>query len=550
MKEKIDYNGSEMLKIVNDLCNFGFRRSGTPQAKNAENYIYDQLKSTGLEKVTYDTIEFQRWWPEKHEILIISDDSPGVPEDQVIKSFPAWFSMSTPQEGITADVIYVGYGTKNDFNEVDVKDKIALIDGKMLLNFFPTHHERLLDTIGMAKKKGAVAVICINGSPLDAISYIVPLSQPSPTEPRLTQLPVLSISNPDGVYLKNLATRFHKKLVIKFTLIAEMEPATSKTIIGILPGKTDDVILIGTHTDSTFTGALDNAAANAGLIALAKHYTNLPLKNREKTLIFVGWTGHECGSIGSRMFVKMHEDLLPKITTYVLLDGFGCNGYVNQVDGGLALTNVDEQRGLFVSDNSVLLSFVLNAVLKYKLMPAAYISALTFPVADLPAFIEKKVPSILIIGKPVLYHTELDIEEIITPNQLDRSLKAHIEIIDNIQSTPTDAIKTQDRKPVDIENFISKKEGVLKPSIMFHSIPDVAIAGSLTLIGSSIINSPESVILSIKWEVEGDIIRDRVFIVRRFKKPGSYNVKVEIKDNYGNVSTYERIIRVIDKYKR
>ena len=171
MNEKIDYSGSEMLKIVNDLCNFGFRRSGTLQAQNAENYIYDQLRNIGLENVACDNIEFRRWWPEKHEILIISDDTPGVPKDQVIKSFPAWFSMSTLQEGITADVVYVGYGTKNDFNEVDVQDKIVLIDGKMLLNFFPTHHERLLDTIGMAKKKGALAVICINGSPLDAISY-------------------------------------------------------------------------------------------------------------------------------------------------------------------------------------------------------------------------------------------------------------------------------------------------------------------------------------------------------------------------------------------
>ncbi|MFX1238878.1 MAG: M28 family peptidase, partial [Promethearchaeota archaeon] len=54
----------------------------------------------------------------------------------------------------------------------------------------------------------------------------------------------------------------------------------SNTIIGTLPGKSEDIILIGTHTDSTFTGAFDNAAANSGLIFLAKYYANIPLENR------------------------------------------------------------------------------------------------------------------------------------------------------------------------------------------------------------------------------------------------------------------------------
>lgn len=53
---------------------------------------------------------------------------------------------------------------------------------------------------------------------------------------------------------------------MRFVEISKRGPATSNTIIGTLPGKTDDIILIGTHTDSTFVGALDNAAANSGLI--------------------------------------------------------------------------------------------------------------------------------------------------------------------------------------------------------------------------------------------------------------------------------------------
>ena len=345
----LEFNGVEMLQIVEDLCNFGYRRSGTPPADNAEKYIYNKLKEVGLEDVKLEQLDFTRWWPESYELKIIAERTPSVPEDQAIETFPAWFSGTTPQEGITAEVVYVGFGTKSDFIEVDVKDKIALIEGKMLLDFFTTHSERLFNTIGTAKKKGALAVICINNSPLNSISYITPS-----LDVISLSIPVLSISTPDGEYLKHLCTRYHKKLVVNFIVISKTGPATSNTIIGTLPGKLEDIILIGTHTDSTFTGALDNAAANSGLIALAKHYAKIPLEKREKTMIFVGWTGHECGAIGAKLFVEMHEEMLSKITTYILLDGFGCNGYYNEANEGVVPTGLDQRKGLFITEDSLL----------------------------------------------------------------------------------------------------------------------------------------------------------------------------------------------------
>ncbi len=541
-QKELEFNGVEMLQIVEDLCNFGYRRSGTPPADKAEKYIYDKLKESGIDDVVFETLNFTRWWPEKHELTIISEETPGVSEDQVIETFPAWFSGSTPKEGITAEVVYVGFGTKSDFIEVDVKDKIALINGKMILNFYPTHNDRLFNTIGTAKKKGALAVICTNDSPLNSISYIIPSLESS--------IPVLSISNPDGEYLKHLCTRYHKKLIVNFIEISKAAPATSNTIIGTLPGKSEDIILIGTHTDSTFTGALDNAAANSGLIYLAKYYAKIPLENREKTMLFVGWTGHECGSVGSKLFVEMHEEMLPKITTYILLDGFGCNGYYNGANEGVIPTGLDERRGLFVTENPLLLSFTLDAVMKYKLLPAVYVSARSFPVADLPPFVEKDVPSILIIGKPILYHTKLDTIDLITPDQLERSIKAHIEIIDKIQATPTHDIKIADGNLTDINQFITKKEGIISPSATFYVVPEILTAGVMAIFVPSVLLSPESVILSFKWEVEDNMASDSILMIRNFRKPGSYKVSFTIKDNFGNENSYSKVIRVLEKFKK
>ena len=550
-KTNIDIKGKEILQIVKDICNFGFRRAGTPPAHKAEMYIYEKLKEVGVDDVKLENVDFTRWWAERHELTIISENTPGVTEDQNIKTFPSWFSVSTPPEGITAEVAYVRYGTKSDFREIDVKDKIALIDGNMLLNFRPTHN--VFNTIEVAEKKGAKAVICINGSPADSITYTnySNMFQLTSTKivPSIT-LPVLSINNHDGEYLKYLCTQYHKTLTVKLVEISKTGPATSNTIIGTLPGKSDDIIVIGTHTDSTFTGAFDNAAANAGLITLAKHYAKLPPEKREKTMIFAGWTGHECESIGSRKFVETHEELLPKITTFIELDGFGCNGYYNQADGGIIDTNLDERRGIFTTDNSVLLSFASDAVMKYKLLPAVSLSAILLEVGDYAPFAKKNVPSLLIIGKSPLYHTELDTIETIRPDQLERSAKAHIEIINKIHSTRAEDIKKSDRKPIDINDFIIKKEGTRKPSAYFHFIPEVLTVGDFAVFVPSVISSPESILLSSEWDLGDGMVSKSIMMIHAYRKPGSYKVRFTVIDNFGNEATQERILRVVEKFKK
>ncbi|MHA1726619.1 MAG: M28 family peptidase [Promethearchaeota archaeon] len=548
----IDIKGEELYQIAKDLCNFGYRRAGTAPAHQAEDYIFDKLKEAGLEEVKKEPVHFMRWFAEKHELMVLASGTPAISEDHVITTFPSWWSSSTPPEGIEDEVVWAGYGTKSDFRENNVNGKIALIEGKLLLNFYPTHSVKLFNTIQTAQKRGAIAVICINGSPLDTISYTNYISMydlPSlDTIPSLS-LPVLCVNNYEGLYLKHLCTRYHQKLKIRFTLVSKTEPATSNTIVGTLPGKTDDIIFLGTHIDCTFTGAMDNAAANAGLIVLAKYYAQLPREKREKTMIFAGWTGHECDSIGSRSFAENHPEIVEKIATFIELDGFGSNGYYNQADGGLVPTNLDERRGIF-TDNSLLYSFAADAVLKYKLLPAAYLSALALKVGDYTPFAVKGVPSLLIIGKSPLYHTELDTLDIIRPEQLERSAKAHIEIINKIHETPAEEIKKVDQKPINMESFIMRNENVEKPSINFHVVPEILTVGDFGIFIPSVISNPESILVSYEWDLGDGTVSDNLLMIHAYRKAGSYKVRVKVMDNFGNDATQERIVRVVNKFKK
>ena len=536
-------NGKELYQMTKELCDFGYRRAGTPNAINAEKYIYQKLKDVGVPDVKLEEFKFPRWWAEKHELTVLAEGTPLVPSDQAIETFPYFLSGSTSSEGILAEMVYAGNGTSVDYENISVKDKIILIEGKMILNFYSTHTEVLFNSLDLAKQNGALAVVCINGSPLDSITY----AGYDTIYGWKRRLPVLSVNNIDGEYLKSLCTSRKGKLTVKFVQEAKSEDASSNFVIGRIPGKTDDIFLVGTHTDSTFTGAVDNASANAGLIALAKHLVQIPREKRTKTLIFVGWTGHEAGLIGVDKFVKMHQDMMKKIITFIMLDGFGSSGFYNQSDGGAIETGLDERRGLFVSDNPVLISIVIDAVLKYKLLPAAYVSAKSMPVSDLPPFIFSNIPCIMIIGKPIWYHTKYDTIDKCTPDQLERSAKAHAQIITKILEIPSQEIKDADAKLKDIRTFVKKKSGAIPPSGSFMVFPHPIVEGYPAIFVPTVLNAPESIVMSFEWNFGDGESSNRILTRHAYNKAGTYEVSFKMVDNYDNATIMKSIVRIIKK---
>jgi len=230
-----------------------------------------------------------------------------------------------------------------------------------------------------------------------------------------------------------------------------------------------------------------------------------------------------------------------------MLDGFASKGYYNQADGAVVETGMDEKRGLFISDNPVLIPHVLDAVLKYKLLPAAYVSAKQLPVSDLSPFILSNVPSIMIIGKPIYYHTKYDTVEKCTPDQLERSAKAHAEIIEKILEIPSEKIKEADGTLEDLSEFIEKKDGIIKPTVFFsvmpHPIPEKFAAAFFP----TVFNCPESITLKFDWDFGDGATSSSIITRHSYEKAGTYEVIFTITDNYGNISSSKQKIRVIKK---
>lgn len=112
---------------------------------------------------------------------------------------------------------------------------------------------------------------------------------------------------------------------VPFTATPPGKVLTSYNVVAALPGKSrpQEVVIFSAHfdhvgigdeatprlyrgeptkKDQIFNGANDNASGVAGIIALARYYSKL--KNNERTLLFVAFSGEELGLQGSTALVN------------------------------------------------------------------------------------------------------------------------------------------------------------------------------------------------------------------------------------------------------
>src|SRR5260370_34887914 len=69
-------------------------------------------------------------------------------------------------------------------------------------------------------------------------------------------------------------------------------------IWGVLPGASEEQILIMAHTDAFFEGAMDNASGLAMMLDIARHYAAMAQAQRPRTLVFLTTPDHHHGSEG------------------------------------------------------------------------------------------------------------------------------------------------------------------------------------------------------------------------------------------------------------
>jgi hypothetical protein len=237
------------------------------------------------------------------------------------------FSRPSPADGTTGPLVHVGAGTDADFAAADVRGKIALVEGLAA----PGPSLR-------ASRAGAIGQIHVSPHEHLHEMCISPVWG-SPTHETLERMPrtvVTTIPKADGEGLKR---RLRGGETVTATLHAAVDTGWRKTplLVADLPGPDASVdepfILFSGHHDTWYYGVMDNGAANATMLEVARLCTAEQAHWR-RGLRLCFWSGHSHGRYsGSTWYADNHwSELEQRCAAHVNCDSTGARGNVVLAD--------------------------------------------------------------------------------------------------------------------------------------------------------------------------------------------------------------------------
>ena len=131
---------------LHNNATYGGRQAGSDAEHAAADYLADEMRRIGLSDVEKAAAKCDKWQFNGASFTVNGTEYPVY----------TYATASTVPEGITAPIVYVGRGTMYDYEGVDVKGKIVLVDIDQRADWWITYP--MLE----AEHQGAAAILAAN----------------------------------------------------------------------------------------------------------------------------------------------------------------------------------------------------------------------------------------------------------------------------------------------------------------------------------------------------------------------------------------------------
>jgi hypothetical protein len=401
------------------------RISGTDADHQTERWIKDQFEKLHLEQVRIQDFPLPaQWYPGSWTVAAVS----GGGSVTLRSAQPVLQSPGIEQE-TAYSAIYLGLGSALEFRERDVRGK-AVILTTIPVGSVLRHSAVSNGAVERAAQAGAAAILLIMDLPGNPRVQLEGGGGPPP------KMPTFSLGKEDGDRLLKLmelsAVRLQIHLHVRYR-----EGLSTGNVWGVLPGATSSNVLIIAHHDSYFEGADDNATGVATLLAVARHFAELPLAKRRHTMVFVATPAHHAGMVGvqwlrdnfdfSNTSLIINCEHTASVQTYLLPVINKMNG--PQAGAVLMKSNVTAPRMWYISGTPQLHELIMKTLREF----GVGILDEPEPVAlgELSA-VYNKAPSFQLVEAPIFYHTDLDRPDMVSPTGLEAVAKAYAAIVDKV----------------------------------------------------------------------------------------------------------------------
>jgi len=440
----------EMMEWIAEIVEQGVRRPAYPADRWIEGWARDQFERAGLEDVRFEDVELLTWEPGPGELVL-------EPEGHRFTGFPMPYTTAGSVDGelvtLADDDAAGSLAGRIAFSEftpitlpqtltrswaASVHDPDNEFDTLEQTLPFDARFNGVLDPV---LETGAAAYVgLLTGFPWETRDYYVPY------DAKERAITALWLSGNDGRAVLDLvaqgATR--GRVVVE----GESRRATSRNVIGTLPGASDDWVIIASHHDGPWASAVEDASGVSLVLAQARHWASVDERDRPHNLLFLLTAGHMADGAGTRAFVEENPDLLERVVLEIHLEHVAreCVGQ----DGELVPTEQPEIRWWFTSPNPTLQQSVQTAIAGEDLRRSLVLPPDVFfenPPTDGAAFHAAGVPVVHFLTAPMYLFDSRDTIDKIHEPSLEPLTRAVIEIVEATRGEAPGAMRRMAAAP-------------------------------------------------------------------------------------------------------
>lgn len=232
----------------------GFRTSGSDAEHRTADYLAEKMEEIGLKNVEKIPVTVDKWQYNDASLTIDGTDIDLMPVSYMVNG--------TDKKGITAEIVDCGTGFAEDYEDKDVKGKIALVG-------VDQYNESWIGGyIYEAYEHGAKALVTYD---LDGYGRYSDDDHQIQDVCAEDIMPTAIITMSEYKQIKKALDAGHNKANLVIDSVMEEGKGTSYDVVGYIPGKShDQQIIFAGHYDMYFTGFQDDCSAIGTIMSMAK----------------------------------------------------------------------------------------------------------------------------------------------------------------------------------------------------------------------------------------------------------------------------------------
>jgi hypothetical protein len=351
-----------------ELDRMGLRATGSPAHERYIDVLIARLERAGVAEVHTEPVPIRRW-----TAVGWSLDSAGQP---IATSSYIPYSGSTPPGGVTGVLARVTPGATPAAGAL--AGRIAVLDVPS-----PASAYSVMDQIsyGAWDPQNIIEPSARYARPWAGVGDLISLLDSLPATGAIGCIAVIDlppeaasgsyfpydghIRNVPGVFVDRTVRPRLEALTaagapVRLTLTATAEHVVSRNVVGMIPGRTDELVILNSHTDGT--NAVEDNGPDA-IVAMAQYLSRLERGLLPRSVMVSLTTGHFHGGIGQVTFAREHLDTtLRKAACALTLEHLGALEWAENAAGQMALTGRPELGVIFVPENRAMVAASLTAL--------------------------------------------------------------------------------------------------------------------------------------------------------------------------------------------